>query len=115
MKHILGILALAACLPAFAHGKLMASNPAAGTALDKAPAELRLTFNEKLEAPFSKVALTDASNAAVKLPKATVDKADPRTMTVALPPLRSGSYNVAWTVVTSDGHKVKGTYGFTVK
>ena len=115
MKRILTLLALAACVPAFAHGKLAASQPAAGAVLAKAPAMLRLSFNEKLEAPFSKVALTDARNAAIALPKAAVDKADPKTMTVALPPLKSGTYHVAWSAVTSDGHKTKGAYDFTVK
>ena len=115
MKHILAILALAACVPAFAHGKLAASQPAAGAVLAKSPTELRLSFNEKLEAPFSKVVLTDAAMAAIALPKASVDKADPKTMTVALPPLKSGRYHVQWSAVTSDGHKTKGGYDFTVK
>lgn len=113
MKRILAILALAACAPAFGHGKLAASQPAAGAVLAKAPKELRLSFNERLEAPFSKVKLTGTQP--VALPKATVDKADPKTMTVALPPLASGKYHVEWSAVTSDGHKTKGAYDFIVK
>lgn len=76
---------------------------------------LRLTFNEDLEPAFSNVSVADASGTVVSKEKAKVDASNPRVLTVAVPKLSSGSYAVHWTVMTHDGHKVKGDYKFTVK
>jgi hypothetical protein len=100
---------------AFAHAKLQASDPKAGSVLAVAPKAVRLTFNEALEPSFSKLAVVDAANAAVALKHSEVDKANPKVMTVALPPLHAGQYRVQWSAVTSDGHRVKGEFGFGVK
>lgn len=98
-----------------AHAKLQSSDPQAGSTLATAPKQIRLKFNEALEPAFSKIKLTAGSNTALAIPSAKVDKADPTMMVAPLPALGSGTYHVQWSVMTHDGHKVKGEYLFQVK
>jgi methionine-rich copper-binding protein CopC len=100
---------------AFAHGRLEAAVPAAGSTLETTPDSLRLTFNEDLESTFSMVKVSDSTGQAVTKEKAKVDAANPRVLTIALPKLASGAYSVQWAVMTHDAHKTKGTYAFQVK
>ncbi|EHP43258.1 copper resistance protein CopC [Cupriavidus basilensis OR16] len=100
---------------AFAHGKLERAEPAAGSIGDAPASPLRLTFNEDLEPAFSNANVVDASGTAVSKEKAKVDSSNPRVLTVAVPKLLPGSYAVHWSVMTRDGHKVKGEYKFAVK
>lgn len=111
---VAGTLALSAA-GAFAHAKLESSEPKAASVLDAAPKRIHLQFNEALEQAFSKIALTGPHNAAVALPKAAVDKDNPKAMTVALPALQAGQYRVQWSTLTHDGHKTKGEFTFKVK
>lgn len=106
-------LLFAAASPAFAHAKLESSDPRAGSTVASAPAALRLTFNETLEAPFSKIGLSGAAGP-VTLPKAQVDKANPKVLSVPLPQLAPGQYKVQWSTVTRDGHKVRGEFDFRI-
>jgi methionine-rich copper-binding protein CopC len=108
-----GALLAFAAGPAFAHAKLESSVPRAGSTVAGAPPALRLAFNEPLEAPFSKIGLSGASGP-VALPKAQVDKADPKVLAVPLPALAPGQYKVQWSTVTRDGHKVRGEFDFKV-
>jgi methionine-rich copper-binding protein CopC len=115
-KHLIAACALiVAGAAAQAHAKLESAQPKANSELAGAPAEIRLRFNEPLEAAFSTIALVDASHAAVGLPSIALDKADPTVMFAAVPALKPGTYAVRWSAMSRDGHKVKGQYAFTVK
>lgn len=98
-----------------AHAKIESSEPTPDSALQTAPKAIRLHFNEALEPAFSKIELFDAQQLALALPKVTVDKEDPKTMSATVPALTSGRYSVRWSAMTHDGHKAKGQYSFTVK
>ena len=98
-----------------AHGKLVASEPTAGAELQAGPSHIRLRFNERLESAFSKIGLVDVSEVAVALPAVTVDKIDPNVMVAAVPALAVGQYRVRWSVMTRDGHKTHGEFGFRVQ
>jgi methionine-rich copper-binding protein CopC len=100
---------------ASAHGVLQASSPASGATLDRAPAELHLHFNEALEPKFSSIKLSDAKGSEVAIEPAAVDAADPRALGAKLPSLVPGAYAVHWSVMTRDGHRTHGDYGFQVK
>lgn len=100
---------------ALAHGKLESAAPAAGSTVDVSPDALRLTFNENIESSFSTIKVINPAGAPATKEKATVDSTNPRVLKVSLPKLDSGSYTVQWAVMTSDSHKTKGTYTFTVK
>jgi hypothetical protein len=107
----LGLLPFAAS----AHGKLESATPAAGSTVDASPEALRLTFNEDVESSFSSIKVLNATGASATKEKATVDSTNPRVLKLSLPKLESGLYTVQWGVMTSDSHKTKGTYTFTVK
>jgi hypothetical protein len=100
---------------AFAHATLQSSDPQSGSTLAKAPAQVRLKFNEAVEPAFSKIRLTGPRNGEIPVAAATVDKADPTVLTAALPALAAGQYRVLWSAMARDGHKVKGEITFKVK
>lgn len=105
----------AATSAAQAHAKIESSQPKADSVLQAAPKEIRLQFNEPLEAAFSKVQLVDAKEVDIALPKITLDKGNPKVMFTPVPVLQPGQYRVRWTAMTHDGHKVKGQFAFQVK
>lgn len=100
---------------AFAHGKLVASNPKDGAALDKAPTEVRLQFNEPVEATFTTVKLLGPGSKEMTTDKARVDKDDAKTVILDLPSLAAGAYQAEWSMVGPDGHRMKGEVRFSVK
>jgi methionine-rich copper-binding protein CopC len=100
---------------ASAHARLKSSNPQAGATLVAAPKEITLTFNEKVEAAFSTITLTDAGGKAVAAGKAKVDETNPAILRLEAPALSAGSYTVTWAVAGHDGHRRKGDFKFTVK
>src|SRR5450631_3465 len=104
--------ALLAMGPAFGHAKLLGSAPAAGAEITGAPPSLTLTFNENVRLGVLK--LTTAGHA---VPLAIgPNPASARVITIMLPPLTAGNYDVQWSALTSsDGHVVKGGYTFVIR
>ena len=100
---------------AMAHAKLTASNPAAGAVLEAAPADITLTFNEKIEQAFSTVTLTNSEGKAVETEKAKVDATNPAIVRVHTKGLSAGKYTVKWAVAGHDGHRRTGTFSFSVR
>lgn len=98
------------CGPAFGHAKLLATVPSADAQLQAAPKTLSLSFNEEVHAVLT---LTTGGK---DIPL-TVDRAAPAAsqVSVALPPLPAGKYQVQWSALSADdGHVTKGTFSFTV-
>lgn len=119
-KHALlaaALLAAASALPspAWAHAKLVASEPAVAAVLSAAPATIRLQFNDYVELSFSKVKLVAANDAVIEALAIVPDKTEPKALIATLPPLPAGLYRVLWSTVTRDGHKAKGEYAFSIK
>lgn len=100
---------------AWAHAKLQNALPVAGATLAAPPHEVSLYFNEKIEAAFSSVKLTDSAGQNAGTAKSQPDPAKPSVLRLALPALKPGVYGVHWAVVGQDGHRIKGEYTFTVK
>jgi copper resistance protein C len=110
--------ALAALLllgaPAFAHAELKTAIPAVDSTV-AAPAELRLGFSEDLELAFTKVKLTGADGTPITTGKLALDPADAKLLVIPLTiPLAAGTVHVEWKAVAGDGHKIEGSYSFTV-
>lgn len=104
---------LAAAVPAAAHSLVERSVPAANSALDRAPRQVELRFNEPVDASFSTATVTDPAGARVSGPPAL--SADGRTMIVPLEDLPHGFYTVRWRALsTTDGHTTSGVFAFTV-
>jgi methionine-rich copper-binding protein CopC len=104
--------ALLAAGPAFGHAKLLSSSPAAGAEITGSPPSLTLTFNENVRLGVLK--LTTAGHA---VPLAIdPNPGSVRVITIMLPPLTAGTYDVQWSALTpSDGHVVKGRYTFVIR
>lgn len=99
-----------AATPAFAHVALVTSDPKDGETLDKAPDAAVLTFSEPLDAPSTKVAVTDANGDTVDAGDPTI-KGDSVTQPLHLP--GAGKYTVAFHIVSEDGHPVRDSVSFT--
>lgn len=100
---------------ASAHASLKSSIPAAGATVARAPKEISLTFNEKVEEAFSTVTLADGHGKPVASSKAKVDAGNPAILRMQAPALSAGAYTVSWAVAGHDGHRRKGAFTFTVK
>jgi methionine-rich copper-binding protein CopC len=106
--------------PALAHPKLVAANPAPNASV-KATSQLRLTFSEALIAKFSgaDVVMTEMPgmkmHAPMRVPATAALGPDNKSLVLALPkPLARGSYRLDWHVVSTDTHRVNGSYAFKV-
>ena len=105
--------AVATPLPAFAHARLEATDPAGGATLDRAPRRVRLRFNEDIEPDFARVEVSDRTGERVDAGVPTVAG---EIVTVPLrPSLTPGRYTVAFRVVSADGHPVEADFHFTVR
>ena len=98
--------------PALGHDVLVAAEPADGAVLETAPREVVLRYsNDVLEmSPAMIVRTADGRTVADGTPSV-----DGRTVTLALPQaLGDGTYEVEWSVVSSDGHRIQGEHAFEV-
>ena len=122
MRRFPVLIAAAATLAlagtAYAHPKLLSATPAANATVAK-PGRIELRFSEKLMPAFSKADLTMAAMpgmAAMKMASVAALGPDGRTLVITPSrPLPRGRYSVAWHVVSTDTHKVAGSYAFAVK
>lgn len=101
---------------AAAHAHLQSSAPAAKAQVTTSPDVLTLNFSEDIEAAFSGVTLLDSAQKPVETTKARVEADQKNRLIVGLSqPLKAGSYQVNWHVLSVDGHKTAGSYRFSVK
>ncbi|MCM3746800.1 copper resistance protein CopC/CopD [Paenibacillus pasadenensis] len=115
------LLALIAALPLLlsapgqlsAHAALRGASPEAGSRLEASPAEVKLTFNERIESAAARLEVLDKSSSKVTddKPKLSEDK---KSMALKLPALDKGVYTVNYRILSEDGHTVKGSHTFEV-
>jgi len=109
-----GLMAFSSLVAAHAH--LQSSAPAAKAQVTTSPDVLTLNFSEDIEAAFSGVTLLDSAQKPVETTKARVEADQKNRLIVGLSqPLKAGSYQVNWHVLSVDGHKTAGSYRFSVK
>jgi len=102
--------------PALAHAHLTHATPAANAVVQGSPANIQLQFSEGIEPKFAKVAITAGNGTKVPTGTPALDPTNKTLLVVPLTgPLSPGSYKVDWSVVSTDTHKVKGSYSFVVK
>lgn len=104
-------LAVMTTAPASAHDSIVSSDPADGTELTASPAQITLTFSDEIQAVGGQVLLVDSAGSQVAAGPPSVDGT---TAALAVPTLANGAYSVTWRVVSSDGHPIDGTFGFSV-
>jgi len=108
---LVGAVLLGWSLPAQAHTALVSSDPADGSRLDAAPAQIVLTFTEAIGTQGSEVALLlddELVDTAVSYDGTRV------TVTPAGQTWGPGAYTVNYRVVSADGHPVTGSSSFEV-
>jgi copper transport protein len=110
----IGVVAWAAyAAPAGAHATLQATEPARAGAVEPAPAEVVLRFDEPVEVAFGAVRVFDARGREVQ-----EGKPFPRGSRDVAVKLRDdlprGAYTAIYRVVSADSHPVSGGFTFTV-
>lgn len=109
----LAIIALAAPI-AHAHDVLVDSNPKDGAHLEAAPAAITLEFNnDLLDLGSGAAALVLTNDDGTEVANGPLSL-DGREASFQLPALDAGSYRAAWSVVSSDGHRIQGALDFAV-
>ncbi|HET8527749.1 MAG TPA: copper resistance CopC family protein [Gaiellaceae bacterium] len=114
MKALLAAVLLALALPAAAaaHATLLRTLPADGAVLQRAPAAVRVVFDDTVE--------TGPGIAAIRNGGGSVLAGKPhvsggKTLVVPLRPgLGDGAYTVRWAIVSDDGHLESGVVAFAV-
>ena len=119
-----GALAAASVLAtgAQAHPKMLSASPAANATVQHIKT-IEIRFSEKLVNQFSGVelAMTDMPGMKMSTPMkmtgvSTMTTPDGKTLMVMLAkPLPTGTYKLAYHVVSADTHRVQGGYTFKVK
>jgi methionine-rich copper-binding protein CopC len=97
------------------HAALVKSIPARRAQIFKAPAQIQLWFNEKLEARFSSLTVTDSNGKRVDRGNVAVDTDDPKRLSVGVNPLPPGQYKIRFRVLSVDGHVVEDEFSFTIR
>jgi copper resistance protein C len=118
MKALGGLVLAALAMmssEAFAHAMLEHTEPAVGSVVKAAPAELRLQFSERVEHDLSAVEVRDAWGRRVDAGRLGGGEGGGTILVVplagALPP---GRYKVVWRVLSADTHVTRGDFSFTV-
>ncbi|MFE0414308.1 copper resistance CopC/CopD family protein [Streptomyces tendae] len=104
---------LAGAGPAAAHAALTGSDPREGAVVDKAPAQVSLTFSESVSMDDDSLRVLDPKGKRVDdgKPSGTGGTTYSVKLHAGLP---DGTYTVTYQVVSADSHPVSGAYTFSV-
>jgi copper transport protein len=106
------LVALAAPAGAAAHATLLRTVPANGAVVGRAPALVRVRFDDRIRVAPGNAAVANSTGRSVLAGK-------PRTSgdTLILPlrsGLANGAYSIRWSIVSDDGHREEGVLAFAV-
>ncbi len=99
---------------ASAHAVLDSSSPAPSALLASSPKEIRLDFDEQVEATLGDIHVYDSEQREVSIEKTVRSSRDASIVTAGVPTLKNGVYIVVWRVVSADGHPVSGAFPFEI-
>lgn len=103
---------------AAAHARLVSSDPASGSALDVAPAGIRLIFSEDIAEQFMQVDLLTSAGDPIAVSAPRLDQSDHRHLLVTITDpatIATGSYSLIYRVVSAvDSHATTGAVSFSV-
>ena len=120
IASLVSFVAAIACLlslspsSASAHAILDSSTPSPSSVVADSPPEIRLDFNEDVEANFGDIRLFDSKQREVNIEKTVRSNSDISIVSAQLPALDDGVYVAVWRVVSADGHPVNGAFPFEV-
>lgn len=92
-----------------AHALLEKATPAPDSYLKSSPKEIVLIFNERLEKELYSIKVFNEDGDLVGKSKTKINKKQKQIMQ-DLPTLPDGIYTISYSVLSADGHAVKGTY-----
>ena len=98
-----------------AHAFLQQAEPGVGSTLQASPSEVKIRFTEKIEPAFSKIQVFAESGKEVDKGDVHLNRSDPALLIVSLPKLGTGTYKVAWRVISIDTHVTEGNFSFHVR
>ncbi|MGW5173011.1 copper resistance protein CopC [Streptomyces sp. NPDC004082] len=112
---VLVLLLLGGAGPASAHAALSGTDPRDGTVLASAPRHVTLTFTEPVGLLDDSFRVLDPDNRRVHTGEPGHAGGRSDTARVTLPrDLGTGTFTVAWRVVSADSHPVSGAFTFSV-
>jgi copper transport protein len=97
---------------ATAHAVLVASDPAVGARVDRAPQTVTLTFDEPVETSVGSLRVFDAKGDSHTSGPVFHPGGDARSIAAHLGGMQRGQFVVSWQVVSADSHIVDGAYAF---
>ncbi|WP_028393649.1 copper resistance CopC/CopD family protein [Bacillus cihuensis] len=97
----------------FAHALLEKATPAADSHLKSSPKEIVLMFNERLEKELYSIKVFNEDGDLVSKSRTEIGK-DQKYIKQNLPPLPNGNYAISYSVLSADGHPVKGSYVISI-
>lgn len=98
---------------AFAHAVLEKASPAQDSHLQSSPKEIVLQFNERIENELYSIKVFDSSGEEVSTSNTELS-VDQKQVSQTLPDLASGYYTISYSVISADGHPIKGSYMISV-
>ena len=105
-----GLALIAFAVAAGAHAHLEKASPADGSVITTSPSNLVLNFSEAARMTALSIQKGDGPKQSLKpLPTAAAQQ-----ISIPLPSLTPGSYEVSWRVVSDDGHVMSGALHFTL-
>jgi copper transport protein len=111
----LGVVGVAAALPASAHAELVSAAPGEGARLASPPDAVTLRFSEPVSIDTGYLRVLDRTGKRVDTGPPRHPEGDATTVTVPVQArLPDGGYLVSWRVLSADSHPVGGAYSFAV-
>jgi copper transport protein len=112
---ILFSIIMLAAIPkiAFAHALLEKAKPAPNSHLQSSPKKLVLLFNERLEDELYSIKVFNNDGKMISKSKTELSL-DQKQLKQSIASLVNGSYTVSYSVLSADGHPIKGSYIFSV-
>ena len=109
---LLALVALVLPAGAAAHATLIATTPADGAVVAKAPKAIRVEFDDTIHVASGNAAVSNVTSGSILGGPATA-----RGHVLTLPVragLQDGDYSVRWSIVSEDGHRQQGVIAFAV-
>lgn len=106
------VVSFVPAVPALAHASLVGAQPVADSVLESAPNQVELTFDEPVSATLGGIRVFGPGGDRVDAGKTEVT--DGRLVTAQVDAAGRGTYTVAWSVLSDDGHAIDGSYVYHV-
>ena len=101
---------------AWAHAFIEHTEPAVGGSVQQPPEQVRLWYNEAVEARFCRLQVFDSAGREVDKKDVHADAKNPRCLVVSLAVIPgAGTYRVVWRAVSVDTHVTQGDFTFRVE